>query len=192
LGGNGTELIFATGFYLNLPLTGLAIIIIWFTGVPNVKIPAPEKTVVQLILQRLDLIGFALFAPSCTMVLLALQWGGASYAWNSPTVIGLFAGSFGGFLVFIGWEWYEGDNAMIPPALLAVPPVGWACLSTFFSRGGVFLQGYYLPVWFQIVKQASPEMSGVYTMPSVIAQVIMAVTAGVLGASLFLPSTDAC
>ena len=36
---------------------------------------------------------------------------------------------------------------------------------------------YYLPIYFQTVKQASPMLSGVYTLPSMISQLIFAILA---------------
>jgi hypothetical protein len=41
------------------------------------------------------------------MFLLALQWGGQKYAWNSGTIIGLFIGSFANLCVFLAWEGVE-------------------------------------------------------------------------------------
>ncbi|KAJ9297656.1 hypothetical protein DTO271G3_4431 [Paecilomyces variotii] len=44
--------------------------------------------------------------------------------------------------------------------------------------GAVLLLSYYLPIWFQVVKNASPTMSGVMILPTAIAQVLGAVLAG--------------
>jgi hypothetical protein len=67
---------------------------------------------------KLDLIGFMLFAPAAIQFILALEWGGTFYHWDSAMVIGLFCGSFGTILVFLTWEYRMGDDAMIP--ILAV------------------------------------------------------------------------
>jgi MFS family permease len=37
---------------------------------------------------------------------------------------------------------------------------------------------YYLPIYFQAVKGATPTMSGVYMLPSILAQLFTAVLAG--------------
>ncbi|KAL3293558.1 MFS toxin efflux pump (AflT) [Colletotrichum asianum] len=42
---------------------------------------------------RLDLAGTAAFFPAIAMLLLALQWGGADYAWDDSRIIGLFVGA---------------------------------------------------------------------------------------------------
>ncbi|KAJ9249768.1 hypothetical protein DTO207G8_6555 [Paecilomyces variotii] len=44
--------------------------------------------------------------------------------------------------------------------------------------GAVLLLSYYLPIWFQVVKNASPTMSGVMILPTAIAQILGAVLAG--------------
>jgi len=44
----------------------------------------------------------------------------------------------------------------------------------------MFCTSYYLPIYFQSVKGATPTLSGVYLLPSVIAQLICAIGAGKL------------
>ncbi|KAL9065886.1 MAG: hypothetical protein Q9161_007939 [Pseudevernia consocians] len=73
-------------------------------------------SVVRSLHSDLDLVGFSIFAPALIMLLLALQWGGTTFAWNSSQIIGLFcgAGQQGGLLhtgnslccgLVVGWEW---------------------------------------------------------------------------------------
>lgn len=46
---------------------------------------------------------------------------------------------------------------------------------------------YYIPLWFQVVKDASPTMGGVYYLPSVGSQVIGSIMTGALS-KLILPT----
>lgn len=64
-------------FYINLP-PGAVVAAIWFfTAVPDGQIVKPKPVEVAKDLHnKLDLVGFAFFAPSCIMLLLAVQWGG--------------------------------------------------------------------------------------------------------------------
>jgi hypothetical protein len=46
--------------------------------------------------------------------------------------------------------------------------------------GGMQLFAYYLPVWFQVIKGASPSMSGVYFLGTVGPQIVLAIISGAL------------
>jgi hypothetical protein len=98
-------------------------------------------------------------------------------------VIGLFCGAGGTFIVFLIWEYFKGDDAMIPFSMVKIRAVWSASLVQFFFFGMLGLASYYLPLYFQAVKGASPMMSGVYLLPSIIAQLITAVGSGVAGES---------
>src|SRR6201999_2560628 len=53
-----------------------------------------------------------------TSLLLTLQWGGNEKPWNSADVIATLVLAFVLLAMFIGWEWYLGDKAMVPLQLL--------------------------------------------------------------------------
>lgn len=65
-------------FYINLPLGGVAMVVVFFLlQIPNretTKIPNKEK------LAQLDFYGTAMVVPGTICLLLALQWGGSKYA----------------------------------------------------------------------------------------------------------------
>jgi Fungal trichothecene efflux pump (TRI12). len=170
------------GFYINLPPGGLVILIFFALTIPEQMDKKPVRTNLKAIItQELDLIGFALFAPACIMFLLAMIWGGTTYRWNSSTIIGLFCGAFATLVVFIIWILYRGEKAMIPPKIARKRLIIFGCGTSFFQMGSLLLLSYYLPVWFQVVKDASPTMSGVMILPTAIAQIFSAVVAGKFG-----------
>lgn len=127
---------------------------------------------------KLDLTGFVLFAPSAVMILLAVQWGGNEYPWNSATVIGLFCGGVVTGCVFMMWETRQGVDAMIPPYIIRRRPIYSACLTMFFLFCSVFVFSYYLPIYFQSVKNKTPFESGVGMLPSIIPQLVTGVATG--------------
>lgn len=127
-----------------------------------------------------DLIGFGIFAPASIMILLALQWGGSKYAWSSAIVIGLICGSVGAFCAFAAWEYHHGDHAMIPYSLVRQRVVYSSLVTTICQFGGIMLQSYYLPLWFQTVKRDSPTMSAVHTLPSFLTQMLFAIISGAI------------
>lgn len=131
--------------------------------------------------KELDLVGFALFAPAAIMLLLALQYGGNQYSWNSSQVIGLLVGSVVTFAVFVLWEAHKGDSAMIPASIMKRRTVWASCITFGFLMSLLYMITYYLPIYFQAVKGVSPTMSGVYLLPTIIAQLLAAGLSGFLG-----------
>lgn len=178
-------LTYLIGFYLNLPIGGLTVATLALIQIPDAKVrlEAGSKLSLKEKLNRLDIPGFALFAPAVAMLLLALQWGGSSYPWNSATIIGLFCGAGATFGVFLGWEYHCKETAMTPLSLIRNRVIACASICTLMSQGGVFLCFYYLPIWFQVVKNLSPTSSGIHILPSIGSMAIGTSVAGFLGMS---------
>ncbi|GMG06627.1 unnamed protein product [Aspergillus oryzae] len=170
-------------FLINLPAGTVTVItLILFFHPPQQSPAARTETVLQK-LQQLDLIGCALFVPAIIMVLLALQWGGNKYPWNSATIIGLFVGFAATLGLFITWE-LRADQAMIPLPLLRRRSIIVSIIFAFLFMGAFVVPVYYLPEWFQIVKGASSIRSGIMLLPSVSTQIFGSIISGVLGESV--------
>ncbi|KAK8046965.1 MFS transporter [Apiospora saccharicola] len=101
-----------------------------------------------------------------------MQWGGTKYPWNSGTVIGLFVGGGVLFIIFVAWEWYVGETALIPGVIMGRRQVAVACLFAFLQLGSLAVMSYYLPLCFQAVQGVSPLNSGVRVLPSVLPQIL--------------------
>ncbi|KAH6675189.1 putative MFS multidrug transporter [Halenospora varia] len=167
-------------FYINLPIGGFVAALLVFTHVPD-QIPKPAPVaVLKTLPSKLDLIGFALFAPAVVQLLLALQWGGITYAWNSSKIIGLFCGAGATFIVWLAWDYHKGDKAMIPFSLAGKKIIWSSCVTYGLFMGQLFTISYYLPIYFQAVKGASPTMSGVYVLPIVGCHILVGLSSGVL------------
>ncbi|KAI1652074.1 MFS general substrate transporter [Daldinia loculata] len=167
-------------FYINLPIGGFAALL--FVPFFRIHSDARERVPLKTKLKGLDGLGFLLFACSMTMLLLALQWGGVTYDWNSSIIIGLFVGCGAAFAPFVAWQIYMKDDALIPPRLFTVHRNAWLiCASSFFVNGPFQVIIYWLPIWFQAVLGASPTQSGIKYFPTVIADAVAAfVGAGVI------------
>lgn len=177
---------FATGFYINLPIGGLVALLLVFTRVPEQRKKPPALEVLPTFYKTFDLVGFVLFAPAAIMFLLALEWGGNEYPWNDSRIIGLFCGAGATAIVFLGWEYYKGRDAMIPFHLITqrVAYTSYANVSALF--GLTMVIAYYLPIYFQAVKDDSALISGVNLLPQILSQLVASVISGVL--STLLPS----
>ncbi|MCJ1245728.1 hypothetical protein MMC30_002932 [Trapelia coarctata] len=165
-------------FYINLPLGAVTFGTILLFFHPSAR-EVSQLTIVDK-LKRLDLPGFALFSPAVIMLLLALQWAGHTYAWNSATVIGLLCGFAGLILIFMAWQWRQQDEASIPPGTFLQRTVFCGALTTFLSMGAPVVATYFLPIWFQVILAASPTNSGVMYLPTVIANVLISIAGGIL------------
>lgn len=154
---------------------------------PETKLPLREK------ISHLDLPGLLLFIPSVIMLLLAVQWGGNKYAWKSSTIIGLFVGFGLTMLAFAAWEWRQQDEASIPPRIIRQRSILAAIVIVFLGMGSVQLQGYYLPMWFQVIQNATPLHSGIRFLPTVLSNFFMSILGGAMGMLLLGPeSTNSC
>lgn len=156
-----------------------------FINIPDQFPKPPIRSAAKTILHELDLIGFVLFSPAAIQLLLALEYGSGSYPWGSARVIGLFCGSGGAFIIFLLWEYRQGDKAMIPLSMVVQRTVWTSCLFMIGLFGTVLSLSYYLPIYFQAVRNDSPIMSGVSLLPMMVSQVICAVGSGILSTSLF-------
>lgn len=168
-------------FYINLPIGALVAVLLIFISIPSVNVKPPGQQFFQTIYKELDLLGFVLFAPSIIMLLLALEWGGSTYPWKSSTIIGLFCGAAANFLVFLAWEQYVGDKAMIPLSLLKIRIVWVSGAYVFFFFSMMQIVVYYLPIYFQAIKNTSPMMSGVDLLPSILSQLLGTLASGAAG-----------
>ena len=124
--------------------------------------------------------GFLLFAPAVVQLLLAVEWGGVDYAWDSATIIGLFCGAAGTFALFAYWEWRVKDKAMLPISMMRQRVVYCSCLCIFFLFANLLTTTYYLPIYFQTVRNATPTLSGVYLLPTIVPMMIAAISSGAL------------
>ena len=108
-------------FYINLPIGGLAAIIVFFF-LPSSALPRPAPATWKEKVLQLDPVGAMLLLGLIVSFILALQYGGQTYSWHSSVVIGLLVGSVLLFVVFIVWEVYQKERAMVVPRLVCYTP----------------------------------------------------------------------
>jgi hypothetical protein len=114
------------------------------------------------------------------MLLLGLNFGGVFFPWSSATVICLII--FGALMigVFIITEKKWARYPLIPFAIFRNSGTVAAFVVCFF-HGMVFIAvSYYLPLYFQSVKEASPLRSGVLILPNVVPEACMGIVNGVI------------
>jgi EmrB/QacA subfamily drug resistance transporter len=170
-------------FYINLPIGGLAMVIaFFFIKVNRNTADTADQSFLSRLLQ-LDLTGAAIFIPAIVCLLLALQWGGADYAWNSATIIGLFVGFGLMIAIFIGIQLWQQDRGTLPPRLFKNRNVLPAMLFAMFFGAGFFPLIYYLSLYFQAIKGVSAVQAGIKILPLLLSTVVISVlTGGIISA----------
>nr|UOS85807.1 MFS transporter [Hypoxylon rubiginosum] len=167
-------------FYINLPIGAVVAFPILFLRIPEQVPKQPPWTIASKLHHHLDLVGFALLAPAVIQLLLALQYGGNQFAWSSSQVIGLFVGAGATFIVWAAWNYYRGDNALLPFSVMKRQVVWASALNYSFQMESLLGSTYWLPIYFQAVKGVSAILSGVYLLPTVLAQLLFTVLGGYL------------
>ncbi|EQB43712.1 hypothetical protein CGLO_17602 [Colletotrichum gloeosporioides Cg-14] len=167
-------------FYINLPLGVIVAIPLVIIQIPEQVVKQNPLHVLKGLHRFLDLIGFALFAPSVIMLLLALQYGGNQFPWKSIQVIGLFCGAGLNAIVWAFWNRHKGDEGLIPTSMVKRRIVAISSLNYGLFMAVVFGGVFYLPIYFQAIKEKSAMLSGVYLMPNILPQILTTILTGVL------------
>ncbi|KAF4765190.1 hypothetical protein HAV15_004086 [Penicillium sp. str.  len=148
-------------FYTNLPIGGAVMIFIalFYNGSRGGQ-RTFESTGFRSEIARFDLAGTFIFISATICLLLALSWGGTTYAWDSACIIALLTVAGGLCCTFIGVEYWMKDRAIIPLRLLRKPSMVAAILFGL-CLGGVF----FVSLWFQIVNGVSAVESAILFIP---------------------------
>jgi len=163
-----------------VPLGAITIIGLVFIRIPEHTTKPKAVTLLPKLHHYLDLVGFALFAPAVLQLLLALQFGGNKYSWGSSRIIGLFCGSFATFVVWLYWNYRQGDNALLPISMISKRVVWTGGLYYGFLMSAVYGATYFLPIYFQAILHVNALLSGVYLFPTILTQIFMAGLSGPL------------
>lgn len=164
-------------FYMNLPIGVVAFVFLYFFEFPKTKMmDLPQKTK----LMRLDPFGTLLFIPTIVCLLLALQWGGSTYAWSNWRIIVLFVCFAIGAVAFGAVQYRMPESASLPWHLIKQRTMSLATLFMLFLSGSMMMLVYYIPLWFQTTHGVEPVKSGVYTIPLVLSLVVASIMSGVI------------
>ena len=176
VGGAFTQLVsWRWCFWINLPVCGIALgLLILFLDVHN------PRTKLRDGLSAIDWFGTVAMLGVTLLLLLGLDFGGAIFPWNSPKVICLLV--FG--TVMIGCFIYS-EKRLAKYPLMPLNMFGdWSTNAIFlvnFSKSMVAIgTEYYLPLYFQSVKQVSPLRSGVLILPMMATEAATDILSGIL------------
>ncbi|TBU29033.1 major facilitator superfamily domain-containing protein [Dichomitus squalens] len=145
-------------FYLNLPVCGLAFILV----LTLLNLKNPPGTFLEK-LAKIDWIGNFLIIASSSSCIIALTWGGVVYPWSSARVLVPLLVGLGGMGLFLLYEARIARHPMVPFIILSNRTSFSGYLQTFINPIVMLSVIYYLPTYFQACKGASPLISGVDT-----------------------------
>jgi hypothetical protein len=161
----------------SLPIGGAVLAVLFvFLHVPQVTNTETLKR--QFI--RMDPIGTVLFLPGIVCLILALQWGGASYPWSDGRIIALFVVAGVLLLAFIGVQIWRQEDATTPLRIISQRSVACGIGYAMCIGGGMISLLYTLPIWFQAIKGTSAIQSGIDTIPLVLSLVVGAIMSGAI------------
>ena len=176
VGGAFTQLLsWRWCFWINLPVCGNALVLLLiFLDVHNPRTKLREG------LLAIDWFGTVAMLAVTLLLLLGLDFGGAIFPWNSPKVICLLV--FG--TVMIGFFLYSEKRLAKYPLVPLNMFKDWPTNAVFlvaFSHSMVAIGvEYYLPLYFQSVKQVSPLRSGILILPMMMTEAATDIVSGIL------------
>ncbi|ORB57124.1 MFS transporter [Mycolicibacterium rhodesiae] len=156
-------------FWVNVPV---AVVVL---AVAAVAIPALGRTSRPVI----DYPGIVLVGLGAAGLTLATSWGGTTYPWGSPTIIGLFVGSVAILVAFVFVE-KRAAEPILPIRLFADPVFTVCCVLSFVVGFAMLGALTFLPTYMQFVDGVSATVSGLHTLPMVAGLLATSLTSGVI------------
>jgi MFS family permease len=188
-GGYLTSVTWRWCFWLNLPVGGVSMALLALVT-PKCKPPVKRAATWSGKFFELDPLGFILNATSLVCLLLAIQFGGKEYSWNSGVVITLLVvcGVFG--VGFIATQIWRGEKGTVPPRIMKQRSILFGSLASIGIASPLVLFAFYLPIWFQVVQDKSPQASGLSLLPLLLSVVFAVIASGIFVSAVgyYMPS----
>ncbi|MDG4666828.1 MDR family MFS transporter [Mycobacterium sp. 236(2023)] len=170
LGGYFTDhLTWRWAFWINVPI-GIVVLIVALA-----TIPALSRRTRPVI----DYAGIVLIGLGASGLTLATSWGGSTYAWSSPMIIGLFVGSAVALALFVRVE-LRAEEPVLPIRLFASPVFTVCCVLSFIVGFAMLGALTFMPTFMQFVDGVSATESGLRTLPMVGGLLLTSMGSGVL------------
>jgi EmrB/QacA subfamily drug resistance transporter len=152
-------------FFINVPFA-VVVLVIAAGAMPS--IPRQGRPTI-------DYAGIVLVAVGAGALVLMTSWGGTTFSWGSPTIIGLGVLGVLALGLFVVVEMRVAEP-VLPMRLFRSRVFSVASLLSFITGFAMFGCITYLPLYLQVVKGSSATGSGLKMLPMVV---------GLLAAALF-------
>lgn len=154
-------------FYINLPLGAVAL------AVAFAVLRLPRRTSPH----RIDWPGAALISGVLTCLTLFASWGGTTYAWTSPVVVGLGVGAvvLAGLFVLVE---RRAKEPVLPLGLFRDRTLTIATATIVLMATGMVGAATFLPLYLQLAAGASASNSGLLLLPLMAGMIAASAGAG--------------
>jgi EmrB/QacA subfamily drug resistance transporter len=156
-------------FFVNLPLAGLAVAVVWFGFARR---PRREE-------HSIDYLGAVLLSFGAAAGLLGAVWGGSEYRWGSPVIFGLFAVAALMLGAFV-WQERRAAEPILPLELFRGRTFSAATVAVFALGAALFVAIIYVPLFAQRVLGVSASGSGAVLTPLMLGIIATSILAGQL------------
>jgi EmrB/QacA subfamily drug resistance transporter len=169
IGGLCTDyLTWRWAFWINLPVGIIAFI---FVNGALKRIPVKNER------RQIDFLGVALMMPGVTAWMLVCAWGGTTYPWGSPMILGL-TGIGLCFLIGFALQELRAREALLPPRLLINHNIRTVLITQFLIASTLLSTALLLPVFLQVVAGYTASQSGAFMIPLIGTQMVGSITTG--------------
>jgi EmrB/QacA subfamily drug resistance transporter len=154
-------------FYLNLPLSLLALFMI-ITRMPATSRRAKAK---------IDFAGAGLVIVAAGALMLALSWGGETYAWSSSIIVGLLVLCVLSIAALI-WVEAKVDEPVLPIGLFRLRAFWTNILASFLLSMAFMGMITFMPLYLQVGLGAPATRSGAALLPLMFGLILTSTVAG--------------
>ncbi|KAK9781523.1 putative Major facilitator superfamily (MFS) profile domain-containing protein [Seiridium cardinale] len=165
-------------FWINLPMGGITLITILIFLYVAPRSVSSEPFNLKAFLVRIDLLGTMFIMPAIIALLIALQYGGKTYSWNNWRIILCLVIFSVLTLIWLYHEFRLGEKATVPLRIIKQRSVAASVLFTLTGFSNFFIMTYWVPIWFQSVRDNSAQQSGINYLAATIAMSITTILTG--------------
>lgn len=170
-------------FYINL-LVAVPAVPAYIILLPNHIDPRPEITSLRARFAEIDYVGNVLLIGGLVSFILAINWGGVVYPWNSAQVIGCFCASGMLFILLAAQQVRTiattPARRIIPIQILSNHTVLMLVACCASAGAAAFVPIYFIPTFFQFTRGDSPLDAGVRLLPFIVVMVVFIIVNGSL------------
>lgn len=156
-------------FYAGLPFGVAALVFV----ARNLHLPHTRRDV------RVDVAGILTLTPALVAILLAVSWGGTTYPWSSPVVLGLLAVGAALLAVLVVVE-RRATEPLLPLRLFRSSVFTLANVASLTVAMAMFGAVFYIPVYAQGVLGADATRSGAILVPMSVTMIGVGILVGLL------------